>query len=52
VKERNSEMSLKYEILRRAVKLAGLKKAGEKSAEEIITIKKKAEYLKSDSGTP
>lgn len=34
-------MSLKYEILRRAVKLAGLKKAGEKSAEEIIAIKKK-----------
>ena len=34
-------MSLKYEILKRAVKLAGLKKAGEKSAEEIIAIKKK-----------
>ena len=32
-------MSLKYEILKRAVKLAGLKKAGEKSAEEIIAIK-------------
>ena len=34
-------MSLTYEILKRAVKLAGMKRAGEKSAEEIIAIKTK-----------
>ena len=34
-------MSLTYEILKRAVKLAGMKRAGEKSAEEIIEIKTK-----------
>ena len=39
--QRGSVMSLKYEILKKAAKLVGLKRRGMKSSEEIIAIKKK-----------